>query len=561
MYKLTMATIRKQKVGKYTYWQIVESRRVNGKPRPVVLMHLGTAEQLLEKLTNGPLINKVQSHAHGAVHLLWQMAKELNVLPIFDQHFSDQERDGQTVGRSLLLAAIYRALSPGSKRGFSDWSKQTTLPDLAGFKPDKLDSRHFWDQMDTVTDAQLKGAEKALTRHMVNQGLVSSRLLFYDLTNFATYIASTNDKSDLAKRGRNKQKRNDLKQFGLAQVVTREFLIPVLSDIYEGNQVDSTRFVPFLNQLRGKLTDLQLAVEEFTIVFDKGSNTKKNFAELDASDVPYVASLSPAHHDDLVTIPFSMYTPVEVGENEISCYRTQKQVWGKNRTLVLYVSDRLRQGQIRGLHQALAKKQQQLQELKMKLTNPRAQKRQKETLEQEIHRLLQGEQCHRILKVSLHEKGNGRFDLDWVCDVPAYQWLTDVYFGKRILTTSRSDWSDAEIIAAYQGQNHVEQVFKHLKNPFHHAVTPQFHWTDQKIKGHTFICLIGLLLSQLLWKKAKEAGYRMNVETLLDRLSEVRLAEICTVHDLKEKPQKEKQLEDMDTELEHLYHTLAEKDF
>ncbi|WP_088049268.1 IS1634 family transposase [Virgibacillus dakarensis] len=291
-----------------------------------------------------------------------------------------------------------------------------------------------------------------------------------------------------------------------------------------------------------------------------GSNTKKNFTELDTSEVPYVASLSPAYHEDLVNIPFSEYTPVEVGEKEVSCYRIEKEVWGKNRTLVLYVSERLREGQTRGLHQALDKKQQQLQELKDKLNNPRAHKRKKEALEREINGILKGEQCDRILKVTLHEKGNGRFDLDWTCDLLAYQWLTQVYFGKRIITTSRNEWTDAEIIAAYQGQHHVEQVFKHLKNPFHHAVTPQFHWTDQKIKVHTFICLIGLLLSQLLWKQAKEAGYRMNVETLLDRLSEVRLAEIWTVRDLKGKPQKEEQLEDMDVELDNLYHTLAKKD-
>lgn len=554
-----MATIRKQKVGKYTYWQIIESKRVNGKPRPVVLMHLGTAEQLLYKLRNGPLIKKVRSRSHGAVQLLWQMAGELNLFRVFEQHFPTRVRDGLTVSQSMILAAIYRAVHPGSKRAFPDWAKQTTLPDLAGFNPTKLDSRHFWEQMDVITDEQLEEVEKALTRYMLDQGLLSSRLLFYDLTNFATHIASTNETSNLAKRGRNKQKRNDLKQFGLAQVVTREFLVPVLSEVYEGNQTDSKRFVPFLTRLRKKLAELQLKVEEFTVVFDKGSNTKTNFTALDASEVPYVASLSPAYHEDLINIPFSDYTPVRIGENEIPCYRTRKHVWGKDRTLVLYVSERLRQGQIRGLHQALAKKQQQLQELRDRLNNPRARKRKKEALETEVCRILQGEQCDRILKVTLHEKENGRFDLTWESDHTAYQWLTETYFGKRIIATCRHDWSEAEIIAAYQGQSYIERTFKQLKNPFHHAVTPQYHWTDQKIKVHTFICLIGLLLSQLLWKKTREAGYRMNVETLLDRLSEIRMAEILTVHDLKEKPQKEELLEQMDSELETLYRTLVKE--
>jgi len=62
---------------------------------------------------------------------------------------------------------------------------------------------------------------------MIAKGLLSSKLLFYDLTNFFTYISTTNEKSELAQRGRNKQKCNDLKQFGLIQVATREFLIPM----------------------------------------------------------------------------------------------------------------------------------------------------------------------------------------------------------------------------------------------------------------------------------------------------------------------------------------------
>ncbi|TFJ94612.1 hypothetical protein E4U82_01475 [Lentibacillus salicampi] len=104
------------------------------------------------------------------------------------------------------------------------------------------------------------------------------------------------------------------------------------------------------------LTELQLAVEEFTVVFDKGSNTKKNFAEMDASEVPYVASLSPAYHEDLLNIPISDYTQLDVGEKKVSCYLAKKEVWGKEKSLVLYVSERLRAGQIHGLYQALSKK-------------------------------------------------------------------------------------------------------------------------------------------------------------------------------------------------------------
>ena len=75
-----MATLQKKKSRGHTYWQIVESRRVNGKPRPVVLAHLGTAENLLQRLQQGagkPVKAKV--YEFGAVAALWQLADELQL--------------------------------------------------------------------------------------------------------------------------------------------------------------------------------------------------------------------------------------------------------------------------------------------------------------------------------------------------------------------------------------------------------------------------------------------------------------------------------------------------
>ena len=40
----------------HVYWQIVESRRVGGKPRPIVLEHLGSAEKLLQRLRGTPWV-------------------------------------------------------------------------------------------------------------------------------------------------------------------------------------------------------------------------------------------------------------------------------------------------------------------------------------------------------------------------------------------------------------------------------------------------------------------------------------------------------------------------
>jgi transposase len=84
-------------------------------------------------------------------------------------------------------------------------------------------------------------------------------------------------------------------------------------------------------------------------------------------------------------------------------------------------------------------------------------------------------------------------------------------FGKRMLITDRHDWSDEEIVLAYRGQSQAEGTFRQLKDTEHLAVRPQYHWTDQKVHVHTFICLLGLLLARVIEYEARRLGYRQGL--------------------------------------------------
>jgi transposase len=91
--------------------------------------------------------------------------------------------------------------------------------------------------------------------------------------------------------------------------------------------------------------------------------------------------------------------------------------------------------------------------------------------------------------------------------------------------TSRDAWSDKEILYAYNAESSFEQTFSLMKNPHHFAVRPQYHWTDQKVRVHMFICLLALMLGRLLHKEAREKHqYQSTAATLLDTLGKVRLA-------------------------------------
>ncbi len=91
--------------------------------------------------------------------------------------------------------------------------------------------------------------------------------------------------------------------------------------------------------------------------------------------------------------------------------------------------------------------------------------------------------------------------------------------------TNRHSWESSDIIDAYHSQAAVEASFKDLKNPFNLAVRPQYHWTDQKIKVHNFICVMGYQLATILQSEAREkAGFTGSMQTLLTTLNNIRLA-------------------------------------
>ena len=112
--------------------------------------------------------------------------------------------------------------------------------------------------------------------------------------------------------------------------------------------------------------------------------------------------------------------------------------------------------------------------------------------------------------------------------------------------TDRHEWSSEAIVAALHGQSTVEQAFKNIKNPYHLAVTPEFHWTDQKIRVHYFSCVLGYLLASLIWREARmKAAFAGTLDTLLDTLNNIRLTTLLEMSGNRGTPKATRQIEEM----------------
>jgi transposase len=563
-----MASLQARRVRGHTYWYIVESRRINGKPRPIPLAYLGKADALLARLQATETL-RLRSCAHGAVAALWAVAQDLDIAGVIDRALlatgrrrsgaalaaahprqSPVTNDGLTVGQTLTLVGIGRACHATSKRGFADWARTTSLGDLAGTNVERLTSQHFWDQMDQVPVESLAPIECEIVRRVLTRLALPVDTLLFDATNFFTFIASTNARPALPARGRNKQKRDDLRQVGVALLCSRHGDLPLWHQVYGGQVADATCFADVLPAVRQRLVDLHLDVEGMTIVYDKGNVSRGNQALVEGARLHYVTGLTAASQHALVTEATPQLAPVEIrGGDTVLAYRTRRTIWGADRTAIVLLSERLREGQMRGVLQHVAGAERWLSRLAATLRRGK-QKRDRARLQRDIETRLRGRQH---LRQVLHVQLTGTdppLTLTYQFSREAFEVLARDRLGRVVLITDRHDWSTADIIQAYHGQAHVEAVFGHLKDLVHVALRPSFHWTDQKLHVHVFTCLLGYLLARTVFLHAQQAhAPYASMESLLEALTLVRRVTVARSASGTGRMRVTTQLEDIDPSL------------
>lgn len=544
--------LRKKLVHGKEYWYAVESVRVDGKPTTRHVKYLGKPEDIVRDKGQGA-IRSIFSRSHGVVAAFKAMADRLEIAETIDRHTPQRHSSVASVGKTLLLAAIGRAAHPTSKRGFAQWAETTTISRLFGVKPAKLTSPFFWDQMDKVSPEALRKIETEIIARAVKEFSVGTDLLLYDTTNFFTFIASDNRHCDLAQLGKSKQRRNDLRQLALALLVSRDGDVPLGSYLYRGDKNDVSVFSEAFGTLREQLTRMAVEIESVTFVYDKGNVSKANQARMEGLD--YVTSLVPSHHKELLELEEAHAERLADGT---TAWRLRKEIWGREQTIVMFISEQLREGQRRGVDQHLGKAILELERIRGKLLAAKR-RRKRENIEKTVAGICEASQLKATLVAEIFERKAGYFDLRYRVDMDRYQQLCDHYFGRRLLVTNRHEWTSEEIVEGYRGQSHVERAFRVVKDPFHLAVRPQYHWTNSKIRVHVFCCLMAYLVVSLMVREIRKAGCKHGPRQLLDLLEQVRLTSYVEERGKGRpgRPAVTTRLEDCDEEAMRLFRTFV----
>ncbi len=521
MYYLNVPSIVGKRINGKTYYYLVESARVDGKPRIVSQQYLGSAEDVTAKLRDAPVGTPTRTHhkQFGDLAAVWSVLDRLDIAGIIDQVVPRYPTALASVGTYLALAVANRIVAPCSKSAFADWWDTTAGPRWLRLPKGATDHRRFWDALDRLSAQDLAVIETRIGQAVITEYGIDTSALVLDMTNFATFINSGNNKAPIAQRGKAKQKRTDLRLVGLGLVVTRDGGIPLLSHAYPGDRPDVTQFPTLITELMSRYQAAHADPTSITLVYDAGQNSHDNHQRIEEAGIGFVGSLPPSDHPDLLAISKRRYQTVDADRFPgLRCVDTRVTALGVTRRAVLTHSATLHAAQSRGFDQTLATARKRLTELAERLARGRT-RRPREAVEADITAICRPRWVAEVITTTLTGDTPATLRLSATTDQRARTRLETRLFGKRILFTNRDEWTTAEVVAAYRSQAEVESGFRQMKDPLVVSFSPMHHWTDHKIRVHVFTCVLALTIANLMRRDAERAGLDVSVRALLHELS------------------------------------------
>ena len=516
----------------YLYW--VRSARVEGKPRIVEQIYLGPRERVLEQLrTQGsgasqqgaaPPLQTVQTREFGASALFYTLAQDLGLIDLINMYVPPApagRRTSLSVGHYLVLAALNRVIWPKSKRAFAEWYQGTVLARLLPVAAEELSSQRFWDHMHLFKAPHFASIQRELLSRIRDRFSLGEQFMVYDTTNYYTFIHTFNSRPRLPQRGRNKQKRHDLRQLSLALVVDEERGLPLYYRCYEGQVTDVVALGASLAGMIRQGLPSQ-APARLTLVLDKGNVSFDNFKDLQKAQFSFLAAIPAGWVRPLFQVPLRAYQPLALASGRRVKVYTQSEtrlgeVDGK---LLVSFSPRFYRQQVRTLDLLQHKADEKLHALRASIRDAvgRQRPRKEGTIRREMNQFVRHDRLKDFFSPTLHVDHGTVTDLQWEWDQQKKRQIKHRDLGKTVLFTDRQEISDHRLVVAYRNQAKVEAMFRISKSRRPGLWWPAHHWTDSKLLVHALYCFVSLLLIQIVLLRLQDRHLSIGIGLLTERL-------------------------------------------
>ena len=515
---LNMAHIHKKiKNGRPCYY-VREMARIDGKPKVVNQVYLGSPERIMQMATGGrggPI--RIAAQEFGALWLANLIEQDIGLVSIINSVLPRKHIEkGPTIGEYFLYSVFNHMIDSCSKSSLGEWYRGTAIQSIRPVDIEALNSQRFWEKWDRVKTKDIEEIGSRFFEKIVALAAPESGCFLFDTTNYYTFMASDTD-SELAQRGKNKEGRDWLRQIGVALLVSRDHQMPLFYKEYEGNRHDSKLFNRIIEQVLCAMEKVPATSRELTIVFDKGMNSEDNIAAIDSRDnIHFITTYSTFFAEELTRIKLSEFSAVDTVKNhelvasgreddQIAAYRSSGEFWGKERRVVVTYNPVTAAKQRYAFDKKLMEIQDVLFYLRSKVQTQDSKWVKPGRIEKHY-----ADVCERVhLPKDLYDLSVEQENRKWKLIFRKNHYRIGRYierFGKNIIVTDHMDWTTDEIVKASLDRYMVEKAFRQTKDDDLVSILPLRHWTDGKIRCHILTCVIALTYLRIIESRLSRAA-------------------------------------------------------
>ena len=351
----------------------------------------------------------------------------------------------------------------------------------------------------------------------------------------------------MARRGKNKHGRDNLRQIGLGLLVARDSRLPLYYRVYPGNMHDSKLFGQVMDEMFGVVCGLHKTKQRLTVVFDKGMNAEGNQAWLDAhSQVHFVTTYSTYFAEELALTPLARFEPLDIEKNRrleeddraddrMLAFRTTGEYWGRERAVVVTHSPVTARKQGYTLAEKLETVREELLEMRAKVRDQAPHWRDPDAIRERYLAVCERLHLPSDLYTLSFTSEAGRLELSFRKDAYRVE-RKQASFGRNIIITDNTDWTTPDIVQASLDRWQVEDRFRQCNDPDLVSLGPIRHWTDSKIRCHLFTCVAAMTYLRRIERRLEAAGIHRTAADVMDDMCH--LHSVLTLADGRSQPKR-----------------------
>jgi transposase len=496
---------RTKRSGGFDYLQLVESHRVDSKPRQTVVATLGRLDALKAsgeldrllrsgaRLTESAMLLSavergeaatIEAKRIGPPLLFERLWRESCCRPVIEDLLADRKFEFP-VERAIFLTVLHRIMDPGSDRAAEKWRAAYAIGGM-----DEIDLHHLYRAMawlgEELADQTGRGLAPRTNKDRLEEQLFAKRRNLFNDVGLAIFDTTSlyfegEGGETLGRHGHSKDSRPDLHQM-VVGVVIDEAGRPICSEMWPGNTADVTTLIPVVTRLRERFL-----LNRVCVIADRGMVSAKTIATLEANGIEYILGVRERRSVEVAavladTTPFvSMTVPKANGRGTLDLQ--VKEVVRKVRT---GQGNTRRCRYIVCYNEAEARNDAAAREATLAGLD--------KALRQGDKAMVGNKGFRRFLKTA----DNSHFTID-----PERVAAAAKFDGIYVIRTN-ARISPLVVALRYRERWIVEDIFRTAKSII--GTRPIFHQRDDTIRGHVFCSFLALLLRKELNDRLAAAG-------------------------------------------------------